>query len=132
MSNLGLGVMIQMLSDKESNEIIGNSLNKQIVELKIINDVLIFKFDDDTVLNIKDVGQSCCESRYMNCDDDLDFYIGSTLLTVELGDSSEEDKDYGYTEIQFLKIGTSKGTFTVANYNEHNGYYGGFWISASN
>lgn len=130
-----------MISDKESNEIIRNRLNKQIVELKIINNVLIFKFADDTVLNIKDVGQSCCESRYMNCDDDLDFYIGSTLLTVELGstlltvelgDSSEEDKDYGYTEIQFLKIGTSKGTFTVANYNEHNGYYGGFWISASN
>ena len=93
------------------------------------------KIEDDTliidlvwqVFTIWDGGQDCCEHRYMNCDDDLDYYIDSTLQGVELRDGpnasgTQED----YKECQFLHIMTNKGTFVVANYNEHNGYYGGF------
>lgn len=37
----------------------------------------------------------------------------------------------GGAESQFLMIRTSLGVFTVVNYNEHNGYYGGFALRAT-
>ena len=42
-----------------------------------------------------------------------------------------EEDDKERKDCQFLIITTSKGQFTVANYNEHNGYYGGFALIAS-
>ena len=33
-------------------------------------------------------------------------------------------------EVQFLEIKTDRGVLTMANHNEHNGWYGGFWIVA--
>jgi hypothetical protein len=33
-------------------------------------------------------------------------------------------------ETQFLIVDTTKGSFTIVNHNEHNGYYGGFGLVA--
>lgn len=93
--------------------------------------MLVIYFDDERRLEIEDCGQSCCEDRYMHTDDDLDFYIGATFLDARIEDGPIEKIAGEYKECQFLLIDTSKGTFTVANYNEHNGYYGGFDISAA-
>lgn len=88
-------------------------------------------FEDDSLLTIADVGQDCCESRYMTCDDDLATFKGAKYLGAELRDGPTEPYEYGGEhECQFLVVNTSEGSFTVANHNEHNGYYGGFSIRA--
>lgn len=76
----------------------------------------------------------CCESwGYMSTDDNLDEYIGAELLSIE-----EVDDDYATKQIRerdgkyideggdtcFVRVNTSKGMFTLAVYNAHNGYYG--------
>lgn len=101
------------------------------IELTDGDTQLVIHFDDDRRLEIEDNKQSCCERRYMHTDDDLDFYIGATFLDARVEDGPIEERDGDYKECQFLLIDTSKGTFTIANYNEHNGYYGGFDISAA-
>lgn len=128
---LGIGVMIQSLGgNEETVNAVKSSLGKVIEKVSLTNNKLIFKFTDDTELKIFDNGQSCCESRYMRTDDDLTDYNGSTLLDFELKRAPNIVDEYGDHEVQFLDVRTSKGVFQMANHNEHNGYYGGFWIVA--
>ena len=53
-------------------------------------------------------------------------------MSIELRDAPNvEDDEYGNVhEVQFLVVTTSKGAFTIETHNEHNGYYGGFFIEA--
>lgn len=69
-------------------------------------------------------GQSCCEHRHMDTDDDLSTLVGETLQRIWLGECTEEGDDY-VTETAFLHIQTDRDSVTVKTYNEHNGYYGG-------
>lgn len=104
---------------------------KEIKDLKITDKELCFTFEDNSKIEIFDGGQSCCEKRYMNTDDNLEDYIGSKLLDLEgRVASSTKDKYDEPIDCEFLIVHTSYGSFTVANYNEHNGYYGGFDIEA--
>ena len=135
MSGLGMGVMIGMLgSNKETVEAIMAALGKQISAVQVKDDVLSMAFTDKSTLQLRDDGQSCCESRYMVCDDKLDNFAGGTLLDISLEDAPDPPKTGEWEEAheaQFLHVKTSKGSFTVSNHVEHNGYYGGFWIVAS-
>jgi hypothetical protein len=110
-----------------------NVLNK-VISSVVIDDnppTLTLVFDDGKALKLVDRGQSCCEHRYMQTDDDLAWFAGAKLLGVELRDASAGKDDEGDVhEIQFLHIVTSKGVLNVASHNEHNGYYGGFAIEA--
>jgi hypothetical protein len=85
-------------------------------------------FTDNTAIVLGDEGSSCCETRYMTTDDDLSYYVGATLLKVEIASApSTPPNEYGGEhEIQFLRIITSKGVIVCETHNEHNGYYGGF------
>jgi len=133
MEQLGLGVMIQMLGGNDSTvKALKESLGKTIrkVWLDDENDQLMFEFADDTTLRMWDGGQSCCEHRYMRTDDDLNEYAGATFMDVEIKEAPDGEDGYEVHEIQFLDIKTDKGIFQMANHNEHNGYYGGFWIQA--
>ena len=86
-------------------------------------------FTDGTGIMFYDDGQSCCEERWMATDDNLDDFAGATFIDADLRDGpTVEDKWSETKESQFLLINTSLGTFTMVNYNEHNGYYGGFWV----
>jgi hypothetical protein len=129
----GLGVMIGMLGGNEGSiNAFKRSVGKTIGTVHIDDNTLRFAFEDETHLNITDDGQSCCEHRYMSCDDDLDDFIGAELLYGELKSAPDQEDEYGEVhEVQFLDIKTSKGVFTISNHNEHNGYYGGFWIVCS-
>lgn len=128
-NNLGMGVMIGMLGgNKESVEALQSSTGKTITSLALQDDALVFGFSDGFGLVIEDKGQFCCESRYMRTDDKLSDFIGSQLLSAELKSAPGLSAEYGDHEIQFLDITTSKGVFQMASHNEHNGYYGGFWI----
>ena len=131
MENLGVGVMFGILGgNEETVTSIQSSLNKTIEKVELDDEQLFISFIDGSELVIWDGGQSCCESRYMTTDDNLSDFNGATLLDMELKSVEYEDLDYGEHEIQFLDVKTSEGVFTIVNHNEHNGYYGGFWIQA--
>ncbi len=131
MGNLGMGVMLGILGgNEETVTSIQTSLNKTIEKVELDGDNLVISFTDNTTLEIWDGGQSCCESRYMTTDDDLSDFSGATLLDMELKSSEYKDDGWDVHEIQFLDVKTSEGVFTMVNHNEHNGYYGGFWIQA--
>lgn len=95
------------------------------------NNLLRIQFDNGDILRIYDDGQSCCESRWIHTDDDLAYHVGAQLLNAELVDGPDPDQaGHEVLDVQFLQITTSKGVFTVVNYNSHNGYYGGFSLRA--
>lgn len=90
---------------------------------------LVIKFKNRKGLKVRDEGQSCCEARYMVCDDDLERFKDATLLDIYLQSAPTKVDEYGDShEIDFLVVKTSKGTLKVSNHNDHNGYYSGFDI----
>ena len=130
---LGFGVMINALGgNRETVEAVQAAQGKTITALSLTDDQLRFEFEDGTRLRLQDSGQSCCESRYMQTDDDLPYYIGAKFVSAEVRDGGSTEDEWGERhEIQFLVVTTDRGTFSMASHNEHNGYYGGFWITAS-
>lgn len=88
--------------------------------------------DKHTFLVLIDNGQSCCENwGYFSSEDNLENYIGSQLKEIKLTDKAlnqqvVEKTDYYEDDggIQFVDFITDKGTFQIAVYNAHNGYYG--------
>lgn len=127
-SKLGMGVMLQMLSGYgDSLAVYEESVNKHIAEVTMDGDALRFAFTDGSKMVVRDRGQSCCEHRYMTCDDDLSKYIGDVLLGMDILDGPYEEGEYGDVhEVQFLHVRTDRGVITAETHNEHNGYYGGF------
>ena len=131
MTNMpGMGVMIGMLSgNKETVDSWQSAKGKTIQDVALRNDKLHFRFSDGTGIVVFDDGQSCCEARYMQTDDELSHFVGATLLDAEIKNGPDEADEWGEVhETAFFEVKTSLGCFTVVTHNEHNGYYGGFWI----
>lgn len=134
MTQIGIGAMLQSLGgNEEAVKTVQKALGKTIkkVWLDKENDTLNFEFKDGSKMKIWDGGQNCCEHRYMTTDEELSYYEGSKLLDLELKDCPEIEEDDDVHEVQFLDVKTDTGVFQMANHNEHNGYYGGFRIQAS-
>lgn len=129
----GLGVMIgQLQGNKDSVDAFMRGKDKEIADLGIDDNALTFIFVDGYQMKLFDGGQTCCENRFMHTDDDLSFFIGSKLTEAETRPGPEKNVEYGdVEESEFLIVTTTKGQFTIVNYNEHNGYYGGFLIRAA-
>lgn len=129
----GLGVLINQLAGRDAAKL-AVCYGKVIKSLRVEDHALWLTFEDGTWAKLKDDGQSCCENRYMSCDDDLTSFVGAKLLGGEITESDLKRTGArqldDYHEIQFLNIQTSQGVFTVVNHNEHNGYYGGFSLTA--
>jgi hypothetical protein len=119
-------------SNKESIRAFKQAIGKTIVDLGIKENKLVFTFDTGLKMALYDNGQSCCEHRYMHTDDKLSDFIGATFQDAEVraGGRNEIEEYEDVLDSEFLIITTSKGQFTIVNYNEHNGYYGGFAIEA--
>ena len=134
MSQIGLRVAINALDGNARSVTTWTAaIGKKIVDLRLPpeTDALYFTFADGSQMKVYDDGQSCCETRYMKTDDPLADFIGATLLGGELLEGPTTDGEWGEPhETQFLRIKTSVGDFTMVNHNEHNGYYGGFWVIA--
>lgn len=127
----GLGVMIQSLGGNTDDiAAINASIGKTIASVALADNELRLTFADGSVLRLWDAGQSCCEERYMVCDDDLASFAGDALVGVGIKEAPNVEYEYGEHEVQFLEVMTSGGAITAATHNEHNGYYGGFWIKA--
>ena len=103
------------------------ALGQTIREISCDYQTLTMRFENGHGFTITDNGQSCCENRYMVCDDDTRSYAGARLLGMELADGPRVlDEWLDPQEVQFLRIHTSRGTIVVSNYNE--GRYSGFCI----
>lgn len=126
MSNLGLGVMLQMLGgDKGSAQALTACLGKVITRVAMVDEALHISFEDGTKLAVSDDGQYCCESRYMTCDDNLESFVGDMFIGLEIKEAPPINDGGEDHECEFLEVQTNKGCFTLTNHNEHNGYYGG-------
>ncbi len=131
MTNPGLGVMLFMLgggSKHSSEEYVGKEINDAFIR----DNKLHVHFTSGHKICIYDDGQSCCEARYMTCDDTISDLIDGTLISIQVQDGPSLKKDEPYSEDhdqQFLVVQSTKGTITIANHNEHNGYYGGFGMT---
>jgi len=131
MSNLGMGVMIGMLGgNADSVNAVQSCVGQTIDKVSLENDCCIFTFRSGLKVQFSDEGQSCCESRYMTTDDNLSDYVGATWLNAEIKEAPSFEAEYDEHDIQFLEFSTTNGALTFSSHNEHNGYYGGFWIVA--
>lgn len=129
MAQEGLGVMINKLFGRDrGGAVLEASKGKVITSAEVSEQQLVIAFADGTKIFFRDDGQSCCESRYMRTDDNPSDFVGGVLQDVQLRDAPSQEDEYGEHEIQFLEVITSKGQFTISNHNEHNGYYGGFYL----
>lgn len=133
MGQPGIGVMLGMLGgNADSVAAFTGAVGKTIAALRLgDDDALHFEFSDGSKMKLSDEGQSCCEHRYMRTDDDLADYVGAKLLGAEIKEAPNQPDEWGEHEVQFLEVKTDRGVFTMASHNEHNGYYGGFWIVAA-
>lgn len=119
--------------NKQSLQALEKAIGRRIESITLDNvtypNTLVLRFTDGTGLRIEDNGQECCENRYMTLDDATAPFIGAAFLGIEVKPVIEPEGEYNYShEIAFLEIQTAIGCFTLANHNEHNGYYGGFYI----
>ena len=129
----GIGVLLhRMGGNEESVNAFRSAIGKTITLIVLgDDDVIRISFNDGTKIKLADEGQSCCESRYMRTDDDLSQFVGAKLNSGELRQAPDVEDEYGSHEVQFLVLITDRGNITFSSHNEHNGYYGGFWIVAS-
>lgn len=127
MSQPGIGAMLHDLSGgSEQNP--DNYYGKTIKKADFKNDALSILFVDGVKIYISDNGQSCCETRYMRTDDDVEFLNGKELIKIEVKLCDNLPDQYGEHECVFLEIMVSDGPVTFSFHNEHNGYYGGFGL----
>ena len=94
-------------------------------------DRFLIEFTDGVTIALTDNGQSCCESRYMKCDDNLKDLVGGKLESIEIVKVDDVTPSYFQEkhQVAFIKISTDKGSITINTHVEHNGYYGGFILN---
>lgn len=94
--------------------------------------------DDTDIYLLINSGHSCCERYGYACtEDNLEDFIGATILNFEVVDSDRavtanklmdteiyKMQDVYEGDIMFLNVNTERGTLQFSVYNEHNGYYG--------
>jgi hypothetical protein len=112
------------------------AIGKVITEARISEDggdgggSLVLKFEDGSGLEIYDAGQSCCEHRYLTCDDAPQDLVGKPFSGYDIKDADEEDDgSYNIHETAFVEVRAGFDSITLTTHNEHNGYYGGFSLS---
>jgi hypothetical protein len=102
--------------------------HKTIQKAEFKEDALFLTFDNQECIRIFDDGQSCCEHRYMTSDDDPQELVGKMLTNIECVEAPTQKDDFDDHETQFLRVHAEDGLFVACTHNEHNGYYGGFWV----
>lgn len=111
-----IGSVINMteFEDKKITEVRLNETNKY--------DILVVTFEDGIKLYIYDDGQSCCESRYVTTDDNIQDMVGHSLVGITIKNHIDGDTH----EQIFIDILTTNGSIVLCSHVESNGYYGGF------
>ena len=129
MTEPGFGACLHYLSggsEHNASEYYGRKITKAVLNEKELR----LTFEDGVVITLTDEAQSCCEERYITCDDDVTSLVGGRLVKIEAKDSGEKVGEYGDThEWIFIEVATDQIPITLQTHNEHNGYYGGFGLS---
>jgi hypothetical protein len=128
MAQLGIGAMLHRLGGGSANSA-DKYYGRTICGAEIKDNRLVLTLDGPQKIEVWDDGQSCCENRYMTCDDDLSSLIGHKLARIEAKDAPNQLAEHDEHECVFVEVGTDNGFITVTNHNEHNGYYGGFRLT---
>ncbi|MBD3251349.1 hypothetical protein GF380_02740 [Candidatus Uhrbacteria bacterium] len=114
---------------------------KKILSLELVVDAertyandptsyLQFELEGGAKIRMCDLGQECCEERYITTDDKLSDFIGSHLISAEVRDAPDiKNEAGGVHEVRFLIVTTSLGAFTCETHNVHSGYYSGFELA---
>lgn len=113
----------------QAKEIMG----KKILSVKLEEQEIIIGLEDNKKFILSDIGQSCCEKRYLSTDDDISALLGKKLTNVEVkyGGGRHEESDEVH-EMAFLELRTEDDTYvTICAHNKHNGYYGGINLEIS-
>lgn len=109
-------------------ELMQDCIGKEIQTMNVDPECerLYITFTDGTNLGLGD-DPFGCETRYMVIEEDLADYIGARFMGMEEKPSKKMlDPEENVHEVTFVDVLTTKGTLTIVNHNEHNGYYGGF------
>ena len=132
MTNPGIGAMLHYLSggsEHNAEEYVGQKVASAKLNTETDPEYVEIAFEGGKTIRIMDAGQSCCESRYITCDDDFASLVGGTLLGIETKSVPDIEGEYEVHEQVFIEIKTDKGSVTFTTHNEHNGYYGGFGLT---
>lgn len=124
----GIGVNIAKIFGKVSDAPAAHA-GKKIKSVALTDDRVAVSFESGGSLIFYDDGQSCCESRYIRTDDNLEDFAGAEFRGAEIRSADDMPDEWGTHEVQFLVLLTDKGNITFSAHNEHNGYYGGFAIT---
>lgn len=121
--------MIRMLGgNEETINALKGAIGKKITKAEWDGDYIKIWFSKDKGIQIWDGGQSCCEHRYITTDDNPAGLVGKKLTNIEIADAPDVEDGGECHEVQFLRIHAEDETVVFETHNEHNGYYGGFWI----
>ena len=134
MSQAGIGAMLHYLGGGSKNDpkkYEGRTITNAYLDEVFNGDsgAMTLEFDDGVKIRIWDDGQSCCESRYITCDDDPKSLVGSKLKDIVVTGSDDSESDYDVHEKVFIEVATDQGHIKFVTHNEHNGYYGGFGLT---
>ena len=123
--SIGIKPMESIFQKAESGWIWGHEIGREGLEIVL---------ESGWGLVFADVAwQSCCESRYMHTDDNLETLVGETLREIYVGEggTQQEEEWRDCKEFQFLHICTFTDAVVVGAYNEHNGYYSGLDLAVT-
>ena len=129
MSRPGITVMLHSLFNRNEKDEADKYYGKIRKSAEMNEEKVTIEFEDGIKIELTDEGQSCCEYRYISCDDDVNRIIGSELVKIEIKKTEEKEEDYEIHEMAFVDIQTNQCFITFCTHNEHNGYYGGFILS---
>lgn len=126
----GMAVMLRDLmggSDKSASDYYGKTIENIIFD-KEQNHLNIY-FTDGAAFQLEDLGQSCCEARYMTFDDDINLLNGEILKEIRVDYTNNTSDEYDEHEMAFISIKTNRDSLVFTTHNIHNGYYGGFALN---
>ena len=130
MTNLGaMTHYLSVGSQREANEYVGLKIVSASLNKEADPEYIEIAFEGGKTIQILDNGQSCCESRYITCEDDFASLVGGSLIDIETKAAPDIEDKYGVHEQVFVEIKTDKGFVSFTTHNEHNGYYGGFGLT---
>lgn len=105
---------------------------KEVVDYKIdgkLFDGFVISTDVQKIELLIESDTKCCEEYgYFICEDNIEDFIGASLLFVKIVDENRCVQKLPRTKegksVMFVNIMTDNGLIQFAAYNAHNGHYG--------
>lgn len=132
MSQPGIGAMLHYLgggSKEDPAKYVGRKITAARIDKDDGDGKVRLTFSDGARVAIYDDGRSCCESRYITTDDEIEALVGQSLVSISAQPGPDAASEWGDHETCFVIIQGDQSAVTLTTHNEHNGYYGGFGLT---